>query len=267
MSTRKWQYVGLAVLAVITLIAVVGALNQPTPAPVAVPQSSVGATVETREPSAPTVSDAVKELENQDQPWVMTVIGDSTGNAPDEWVYLTTTELASTYDRPAIIHNWDAATNSYTTETTIGSGDAEPIIVWNGSASGMDGGYSIDNFEALTPMPSDLVILNHGHNATSANAAVKHISKLHNLVTWGQDDQPAVAVTLQNPRLDGAVEKHQEVVEALRDWAEAQPVAIIDVYSEFESAPALAPLVLDDGLHPSTSGSRIWADAVLDVLS
>jgi lysophospholipase L1-like esterase len=65
------------------------------------------------------------------------VIGDSTGNAPDEWVYLTGQWLAARYPAYTVRHRlWDDSTQGYAAPTTIQSGpNGERRAVFTGVRS------------------------------------------------------------------------------------------------------------------------------------
>lgn len=214
-----------------------------------------------------TVAEVIPRLEDATRPFVFTVMGDSTGNASDEWVYLAVTSLSSIYKRPAVIHNWSIDTNTYASETPVGSGAGEPIVVWNGSASGMNASYSMEHREAMAPMVPDLLVVNHGHNVATADQAGREVSAL---VFWAESawaNSPAVAVTLQNPRFDENKQRQADVVTALRKQYEKTNVGIIDVYSAFESNVNPTALVrLEDGFHPNFAGEQIWASTALQSL-
>jgi len=207
---------------------------------------------------APTVA----LLKDPKRAWSIGVPGDSTGNGPDEWVYLLAKDLSAKYDRPVIIHNWDIEKNRYADTTTIGGGAGAPVTIWNGSASGKGLTYSFEHREAMLPSRPDLVIVNHGHNmATPQEARVG----AYNLVDWATnawDKPPAVAVTLQNPRVDGRAATHAAVVAELREQWTGTPVKLIDVEDAYKSAPDVAALVREDGFHPNPKGEVVWAEAV-----
>jgi len=57
------------------------------------------------------LASTVALLKDPKRAWSIGVLGDSTGNAEDEWVYLLAVDLSVEYDRPVIILNWDIDTN------------------------------------------------------------------------------------------------------------------------------------------------------------
>ncbi|WP_176475355.1 SGNH/GDSL hydrolase family protein [Kocuria sp. WN036] len=211
-------------------------------------------------------SDAMQDVKDNSRPWSMTVLGDSTGNEPDEWVYLVTEELAAATGRPAVIHNWSSESHSYEGSNRM-EGDGEPIIVWNGSASGESAAYTLEHRSTLSPGSPNLVVINHGHNHATSAEASSQIATLAGRVRNASEDPPALAITLQNPRTGGQENKHANVIRHLReDWTDREDVTVLDVFAAFDKADNLERLVHEDGTHPTEAGQRLWADTVLDVM-
>lgn len=215
----------------------------------------------------PAVGDAMALLEEDERPWVITVIGDSTGNEPDEWVFVVVNELAKRYDRPVTVHRWDIKTNTYTDESTVSSGANAPIILWNGSASGKDGLYSASHFPTMAPEKPDLAIINHGHNMRTAAAALQQIRDLKQRLVDAWDQAPALAVTIQNPRTDAGKAKMKDLSARIKDEWEGSSVQILDVQSAFESSGNISKLLTKDGYHPSDAGHLLWAESVLETIT
>lgn len=214
-------------------------------------------------PSTPAVEDAMALLEDRDRPWVITVIGDSTGNEPDEWALLVVNEIAKRYDRPVTVHRWDIETNIYADDLTVGSGANAPIILWNGSASGKDGLYSASYFRTLAPEKPDLAIINHGHNMRTAAAAIQQVKSLEQMLGETWDEAPAVAVTVQNPRTDAGKTKMKDLSAGIKDEWKGSTVKILDVQSAFEASGNVPELLTEDGYHPNDAGHLLWAESVL----
>lgn len=206
-------------------------------------------------------------LEEKERPWVLAVVGDSTGNESHEWVYLLAESMSDKFDRPVLIHNWSVETSAYSDSTTVGAGSAAPIVVWNGSASGKAFDYSLTHRTALAPQKPDLLILNHGHN----HAAEQDLrSGTYKFVEWAVtawEAAPAIAVTLQNPRIDKGAEVHAAGVASLRQqWSDSK-VTLIDVWSAFQySSQDVSALVRSDGFHPSPAGEVVWAESAHQTL-
>lgn len=193
------------------------------------------------------------------------VLGDSTGNERTEWVSLWAQQVAAQTDRPLIVHNWDATANAYSDVTEAASGASAPIVVWNGSAPGEAGSYSLDNAETILPEQPDLVFYNHGQNEGSGSAALSDLRRAAAFLTDTWQAPPALVVVLQAPRTNdpGPLE---DAVTATRGWAGQQQITAIDVHAAFEAAGDLPSLLKEDGVHPNDRGSQLWADTVTAAL-
>lgn len=215
------------------------------------------------------VADAVSRLEDHDRQWTMTVLSDSTGNEPTEWVRLMVKRLAAETGRPAVVHNWANINGGtdYATETRI-AGEGAPIVVWNGSVPGNTAGESLHAIDVMAPEKSDLVVISHGHNQSNADQALVQVT---NIVSWAReawDEQPAVAIVLQNPSVKKNVGRQEANVAALRrQWSDVEAMTLVDAWAAFEKAGDLKPLLRSDGFHPSETGSRLWADVAWDALT
>ena len=211
------------------------------------------------------MADTVARLDDASQPLTIAVIGDSTGNNDDEWVSLTAERINREYGRTVVYNPWLPATTAYGAARTL-QGAGEPVTIWNFSAPGERSAYSIRHLAVGVPEAPDLVIINHGHNETPAEAA-GFISSLIDRVGEMRDPAPALAVTLQNPRLDElGIEPSQRISRAIAELTPEHPGAVtIDVRSAFEAAdPSI--LTYPDGVHPAPAGSRLWADTVATAL-
>lgn len=218
------------------------------------------------DPKAMPIGDSLALLDDPARTFTIGVLGDSTGNASDEWVYMAAYKLAAAYDRPAIIHDWSTETNTYVAESPIIEGEGAPIIVWNGSGPGKNTDYSMEFVDTMIPERPDLLIINHGHNLSSSGQAISGIA---DIVRWAfntWDEPPAVALTLQNPRTDEQAERQDSIVRALRlHWGESS-LALIDAHTAYIESGDLPALLREDGLHPNVEGSEVWAEAAMKVL-
>jgi hypothetical protein len=101
------------------------------------------------------------------------VVGDSTGNASDEWVYLFSEWLAAQYPTHSVSYRlWNDATPAYDAATAISIGSGSNTIrIWNASISGAAAFYLIGTKlqASVTDTNADLVIFNHGKNHTGVN--------------------------------------------------------------------------------------------------
>lgn len=211
------------------------------------------------------VKDAMALLGTPKRKWTMTVIGDSTGNEPGEWVYLLAEEWSKRYNRPVIIHNWSIDSNSFADATTVGSGANAAIEIWNSSASGKDGVYSLKHFDKIAVQRPDLVVISHGHNVASAQDAALQVHDLEDFVSakWSANP-PSLAVTLQNPRVDDEAARMDSIVARLRaGWGSTQPATLIDVYGAYKKHGDIASLVKEaDGFHPNEAGEQVYFETI-----
>jgi hypothetical protein len=206
-------------------------------------------------------------LDDKTRTWTLGVLGDSTGDAPDEWVYLTAHKLGAMYDRPVVIHDWNNAAQKYVSTTKTREGANAPVVVWNGSARGKNTSYSFQHWATMLPERPDLLIVNHGHNQSGAAAASAGIHSLIDWATAAWKVPPAAAVVLQNPRLDRFTKRQESVVATVReDWT-GSLVAVIDAHSAYRKHNNMRSLLHEDGLHPNDAGSVVWAEAAFRTLT
>ena len=275
-SSRVRRRILLKVGIPVVIAAVLGGLFFAlSPRPVAVTAAagdSAGGTIAAAADStfslAPFV-DARDLLQDADRPFVVQVIGDSTGNEPGEWVDVAFRALASELDRPLVQHPWDVLSSAYL--EPIRSNENAPhalLEVWNGSASGKTAEYSLANFAALIPVEPDLVILNHGLNNVLEPAQVgEQFTALVAEIERHWPSQIGYAALLENPRLDQYSAAHDDVIAHVTSWlAEHQEVRAVDVHSAYLMSSDVTTLLLPDLLHPTPAGSALTAATVLDAL-
>ncbi|WP_422758305.1 SGNH/GDSL hydrolase family protein [Paenarthrobacter sp. C1] len=270
MKHLGWKLTGLVILAVMAFAVAGFAMFRPAPDASAIPAPKVAPIASSPTPSASTtktVATIAPTLKTQGQRFVLAVLGDSTGNGPDEWVRLTVDSIVEKTGRTASISTWNMDTAKYDMPEIVGSGTPD-LIVYNGSASGKRPVYSSENLPVMLPEKADLVIINHGHNNATPVEARTQIADLIAQVKAGASADAAFALTLQNPRMDNAKDNAALVVQGIRAQAALFPdVTVIDANAAFTAAGALPSLLLPDGLHPSPEGSKIWAQTVLKALS
>ncbi|MEB2526490.1 SGNH/GDSL hydrolase family protein [Kocuria rosea] len=176
-------------------------------------------------------------------------------------------DLANRTGRPVEVHTWDPETNGYD-DPTRSSGQGEPIVLWNGSASGKKGEYSLEHIESMAPERPDLLVINHGHNQINSGDATSETNKIADWATTKWDIAPTIAVTLQNPSLGEREDRQAGVVRALRDyWSDQKNVVLIDTWTAFEKSDDMEALLGGDKLHPSEAGSELWAETAWKALS
>jgi hypothetical protein len=200
-----------------------------------------------------------------DQPYVISVLGDSTGALDGAWTYLVSQRIADGYHRAVTVHDWNIDTNSYIDNKNFGSG--APVTVWNGSARGKSAQYSLKWFPQLAPERADLTIINHTHN--NPWHAVEGISQLVHSALGNMRPGGRVVVMLQNPRTDDGdrAELEQRVIDRLRTIYSAPEsrALVVDANAAFKGGD-LRALLQPDGAHPSEKGSQLWADTLVSAL-
>ncbi|HLS45512.1 MAG TPA: SGNH/GDSL hydrolase family protein [Ornithinicoccus sp.] len=233
-----------------------GAPAAPT-APADTDQATTAAPDSARETSAadPALAEAREALASAD-PVVMSVLGDSTSNARQEWVHRWALELSR--DRPVTISHWDeAAQGGFVPPDVLSEeGEGSPLTIWSGSQSGANAAYPVQVLSLIVPETPDLVLLNFGHADTSESAA-QNFAMLLDAVREGYGDVPVVVV-LQQPQVDDA---NADVRDQIRTWAEGEGLDTIDVAQAFRDSGDVAALLQDD-VHPNDAGSRLWAETV-----
>lgn len=270
--SEKLQYIGLAVLAVITLALVGFVLLRPDPVtpPGAVPPAPVFTSTpsETVAPPAPPVGASLEDMKAalaSDRNLTISILGDSTGNSTGEWVDLWGRHLAE--KATVTIHLWDQSIENWRPNPVTYPGPARTIEIWNGSMPGATADYPASRMQIMQPAKPDLMILSFGHNG-AAQAIAPHLQTTVDASTalWGS--KVPVAAVLQNKAGEPRTARTDENQQALRGWATESGTPIIDVRAAFDSVPDLQSVLVADGtgVHPNDAGSRIWADAVAATL-
>jgi lysophospholipase L1-like esterase len=215
-------------------------------------------------------ADAWNRIEDRDREFVVTVLGDSTGNAEGEWVDLAFRTLSETLDRPLIQYPWFVESARYGDPIRSNSdADGAPIVVWNGSASGKTASYSLANYESMVPQQPDAVLINHGlNNVRDPDAIGDQFSAVLTRTEQSWPGAVGYAVLLENPRFDDWADAHDAVLSRADSWLGERPfVLAIDVHSAYLARADVATLLMPDLLHPTTAGSRVTADTVLETIA
>lgn len=276
-NVKGWQIAVASAAAVVTAVLVVGALMQDaanrdaaatataerTPRTIAMPVQET--------PERIQLADVLPRLKDPARPFNVVVFSDSTGAGRETWTALTGEWLGEKYDRTVEGVQWDIheQPNGYRgSKWNLAKGQGELVQWWNGASSGKDAVYSLENIDAIAPIPAetvDLVFVNHGHN----HARNELVTEVADLVREADTrySNAAIVVVLQNPEDSrsphGATQK-QEVAE-LRGWTSRNGFPVIDIWSAFEAQDVDA--LLDETLyHPTPEGYQFWADEVTKVL-
>ncbi|HJP67621.1 MAG TPA: SGNH/GDSL hydrolase family protein [Sphingomicrobium sp.] len=250
-----WGAAFLAALLVGCLLYWVNPTHRNTEGPIAHPQSTTGLLQ---------LSDFTKLLSRK-TPIDILVIGDATGNGPDDWVHLLARRIADT-GRYVAIRDWNLDASGYGEAVYYGAKDGKAVSIWNGSVSGLPSSYAADRWRDFAPKPNDLVMINHGHNETNAETAVEGISRLVRLSRTEVTRHTTVAVILQNPRIDRESARLAAIVSELRRSPDLSNAEEIDVNSAFAAQPNLGELLSSNGFHPNQRGEELWAQVVSDRL-
>ena len=196
-------------------------------------------------------------------PLRISVLGDSTGNDPNEWVATWAEHLGETHR--VTMHRWQGEQGRYNEARTLSYGTSgSPVVIWNISEPGATASYPADKLDAGQPEQPDVVILNFGHNNHKTNVGSQLGQVRQSLAKQWRTDLPTVVV-LQNPGGNKHGAGQRETLVAVAQWAKEGRVPTINVASAFENAENQSLLMYDD-IHPNAMGSRLWADVVEEAL-
>lgn len=263
---------GLAVavtfLVVAGAVAVPAALSQPEvsgasemrPVP---PLRGASATPSPTETVAGGSLGAVQTLIAGDEPIVISVLGDSTGNGPNEWVARWAKRIGEA-GSTVTVHYWDDVAGAYGDDATYGSG-ARDVEIWNGSMPGKNATNALQIREDLQPVEPDLIVYNFGHNIGPEPVDVTY-SKLQAAAEeqWGA---PILrAAMLQNPAHGTREAPTKGSQDRVAGWASRNDVPLVNIRDAFTENPDwIADYMLDE-VHPNDTGSQVWADRVIAAL-
>lgn len=268
---KSLPLVGLGALALVTAGVVAFAVGQEPSAP---PVGAASAPAVSFSPApeatvqmvgAVPVAEVVPALADPAQNFTLTVVGDSTGFPRQGWVEATMRQVRAATGRTISMRTWNQEKGEYDAPRVFGSGEPT-LIVWNGSAPGRDAGYSVQNLDALMPEPSDLVIVNHGHNIAAPAYAEAQLGRLFDAIRPKLATSTAVLMTTQNPETGPGVERQKAVTDASKQTAERYGVEVLDPYAAYEQRADMPALLMPDGVHPNEVGYRVWAELVTQKL-
>jgi len=197
---------------------------------------------------------------------VISVLGDSTGDAKGEWVDLWAKHLASTAS--VTVHFWDQRTENWSPNKAFYPGAAgRSIEIWNGSQPGAMADYPATRIKVMQPAKPDFMILSFGHNGSTSAIGPSLLATTNAVTTQWGGKVPTVAV-LQNAAGEPRTAQTNNNQAALKLWATNNGVPVIDVRAAFDAVPDITTVLKDDetGVHPNDAGSQIWADTVITAL-
>jgi hypothetical protein len=205
----------------------------------------------------------------------MLIAGDSTGNEPQEWVYLLSDWIASQYPAYTVKWRvWDEVAKNYGAEAVIRAGTgAKVLTVWNASVPGarvdyFNGDKYPNAVEAIGKV--DLVMFSYGHNGENSavrnhNIALRFLEFIEPVLVTHQGC--GVIAVAQNPERDNT--DSDGPAQDVRDICALRGFGLADVWWQFTSRGKAASLY-SDSRHPSPglgtasnpSGTRLFVETV-----
>lgn len=207
----------------------------------------------------------------QKTPFAVLIMGDY-GNkpTPDDWIYKFTDHINDTYNRMSIVHYWSTETSSYTNQISIGDPALPLTEIWVGSDAKLHAAEAASQFQLLAPQRPDIAIVNFGFHEEGYPQARQSFETLEGLIKTNWVNPPAMAVVLQNPRVDRRelTTRQFKITSALRTQygAPRNDVRIIDIFEAFLKTTGTADLVDPNGYTPNQRGNDLWAETVQEAL-
>ena len=259
----RWRVAGIGAACLVSLALALVAVVDPGRGS-ATPEQASTRVDPGRESATPTPEEEkapqdLRRIVRTSDPLTISVLGDSTGNDPNEWVAVWAEHLGETHR--VTMHRWQGERGGYNEARTLtyGTGGSS-VAIWNMSEPGATASYPADKLPAGQPEKPDLVILSFGHNndKTSVGSQLGQVRRSLNQ-QW-HADVPTLVV-LQNPGVNEHGARQRETLVAVARWAEKVSLPTIDVASAFDNAENRPSLMYDD-IHPNRKGSRLWAKVV-----
>lgn len=282
---RKLQIAGLVVLAIVAASLSLAALPEvrsqweassgggpvasskvapigiPTVSPTATASAAIGASaaIPTATPTTAGIAGLAERLA-ADEPVSILVLGDGSGDATDEWVYLWAHEMHK--QREVSYRSWDKRTGEWRAANPRGRSSSATF--WNASVSAPD--LTAEPGRVATVWkPADVVILSYGHRK-NADELGPALTAIRNAVLK-QDPEADIIVMLQNPDPVATQSTQEAATQAVARWAKKNRLDTVNVYSAFIADPRpRAQLVEADG-SPTPAGSLLWEATVQAALT
>ena len=219
-----------------------------TPAPISVPTDDAL-------PHLTGVSDALK---SPDKRYVIGVLGDSTGNGPDEWVGKISQGLATETNRKVEFFNYNPQVSRYAEKRTYGP-ETEPVEIYNVGIPGATAEAITTRFEGLFPEDPSLIVVSVGHNQLPAN--VSPDMERFTRAIEGKWPNAQILLVGQNPATGVRYERQRMTVSTLMTWSRTWGYPSVSVFEAINRTPGFESLYIDL-LHVNDAGSSIWAGVV-----
>lgn len=216
-----------------------------------------------------TPSKLISALNRGTEDVTVAVLGDSTGNANNEWVYLLFSELALSYPEWTFNYNlWDDITQAYISMSPIQNGTGSRVAtIYNGSHPGASHEYptgSPTRFTKMIPVSPTTVITSFGYNwgTVGYRDAGFHLAK------WILAYFPACEIVMvsQPPKATTDADNPASLSRSrdIRDVAISMGFGMIDAAQAFIDYGNYNELIESDGVHPTPTGSLLWKDVALN---
>ena len=268
---------GLAVLAVVTVLLVFLAFQkQRTPpsqaasTPVVTQSSTPSPSLSpSASPASPSPSATVRDglagiADIIDSPAgaSVVVIGDGSGNQRDEWVSVWARDHLAE-DATVSYRVWDRAAGEYADSIEHGSSDRE-VAVWNASVSAPDMASEPDRIGEAW-QDADVVLLSYGHRQSADEVSGQMDAVL--AAVRAQNKRVPVAVLIQNPDRANTEAAQRETTSEIKKWADAEDVPTVDIYTAFIDDPARRNDLVEPDGSPTPQGSQLWAKTLAQALA
>lgn len=281
LSKQVWSSIAISALALVTVVVVIMAMLQyrapaaearpaPTPSqvsPVASASVSTGGASPTQSPTprseeataptptpAPTGLTLAASILKAPTGASVLVIGDGSGDEPDEWVAVWARDhLATT---ATVSYNaWDRVANQYA--PTVGYGTEGPAItVWNASVRAPDMALEPARI-AQAWQTADLVLLSYGHRRAPSTITAQLDEVL--AAIRAKNAKVPIVVMIQNPDRADTETVQRQNTQKVQAWAVAHSFANVDIYSAFMADATQRNTMVESDGSPSPQGSQLWA--------
>ncbi|WOP17636.1 hypothetical protein [Raineyella sp. LH-20] len=283
-NVRNTAISGIVVVAVVIAVVVaatalatggtIGGAVSAEPDPDTPPSTAATATAPTTPDSSPTATPTpggvtgagalgqgigrVKARLGDGQPLSITVLGDDSSAGDNGWVFLWARDTLGA-DHTVVYHEYSRGTGYAAPRTLAANGPT--VDVWNASYLSATAPKDTTDLASLYPQPTDIVILNLGHQDDPATFDAD-VTALWQAVTAQQT--PLGLVMLQNP--ETATTSLQDTrMRNLARTADRLGLPAVDVHTAFaQSTVPLPELVI--GARPTPQGAELWVATVAAAL-